>query len=240
MKYLIEKIPVYILVLSVLVTFSCTSNAAELPRDPLAVIGALANSIYVLGEMSGKVEEMVAAEEKAAEEIRQYVAKGSTGGLLEKEYGKQSPLAAAAYMGYPNVVAALLTSDLVRAHINDADSMGMTPWISASFSMRQSLWTCNPAVFGNPYKFVPMVVTQRYYMSNTVAPYRKTREVLEAAGAAPENMRAKEIWLTNCKDASDDTRAKVQVSNDLQKTLQELGAVALTVQLTKLQTKAVK
>jgi hypothetical protein len=214
------------------------ANAADLPRDPLAVLNSLADKIYVVGETSGKAADMVAAEERAAEEIRQYIGAGSTDGLLAKEQGKQSPLAAAAYMGYPNVVLALLTSKLVVAHINDADDMGVTPWIAATLSMRQSLWACNPAVFEDPFKFVPMLVTQPYYMFGAVPPYKKAREVLEKAGASSDSSKAKEFWLTNCKNQSDDTRAKVQASHDLQKTVQELGAANLTSQLMRLQKKS--
>lgn len=99
-------------------------------------------------------------------------------------------------MGYPNVVAALLTSQLVIARINDADEMGVTPWIAANLSMRQSLWTCNPAVFDDPFKFVPMLVTQPYYLSGAVPPYKKAREVVEKAGAASDVIKAKEVWIT--------------------------------------------
>lgn len=225
-------------VLLIPIFVSCVANAADSQRDPMAVLNSLADRIYVLGETTGKVADMVAAEAKAADEIRAYIAGGSTDGLLAKEKGKQSPLAAAAYMGYPNVVAALLKSDLVRAHINDADEMGLTPWIAANLSMKQSLWTCNPAVFDNPFKFVPMFVTQPYYTSNPIPPYRKTREVLEEAGASSDMAKAREVWLTNCKNQSDEARTMVQASADLQKTVQELGAADLTVQLTKLQKKA--
>jgi hypothetical protein len=176
------------------------TDAADLPRDPLAVINSLADQIYVVGETSGKAADMVAAEEKAADEIRQYIGAGSTDGLLAKEKGKQSPLATAAYMGYPNVVAALLTSKLVVAHINDADEMGVTPWIAANLSMRQSVWTCSPAVFEDPFKFVPMLVTQPYYLSGAVPPYNKAREVLEKAGASSDVTKAKEVWLTKLQE----------------------------------------
>lgn len=214
------------------------ADAADSPRDPMAVLNSLADRIYALGETSGKAADMVAAEERAADEIRQYVATGSTDGLLAKEKGRPSPLAVAAYMGYPNVVAALLTSNLVIAHMNDADEMGVTPWIAANLSMRQSLWTCNPAIFDDPFKFVSMFVTQPYYMSEPVSPYTKTREVLEKAGASSDGTKAKTVWLTNCKNQSDQTRAKVQASTDLQKTLQELGAADLTSQLMRLHKKA--
>jgi hypothetical protein len=224
---------VCVLMLSVSAT-----DAADLPRDPLAVLNSLADQIYVVGETSGKAADMVAAEEKAADEIRQYIGAGSTDGLLANENGKQSPLAAAAYMGYPNVVAALLTSKLVVAHINDADEMGVTPWIAANLSMRQSVWTCNPAVFEDPFKFVPMLVTQPYYISGAVPPYRKVREVLEKAGASSDVTKAKKTWLTTCRNQSDETRTKVQASTDLQKTVQELGAADLTSLLMRLQKKS--
>jgi hypothetical protein len=207
-------------------------------RDPLAVLNTLADRIYVIGETSGKGTEMIAAEASAADDIRHYISSGSTDGLLAKEKGQQSPLAAAAYMGYPNVAAALLTSDVVRAHINDTDDKGLTPWIAANLSMRQSLWTCNPSIWDDPFKFVPMLVTQLYYLSNPTPPYSKTREVLEKAGAAADPSRAKEVWLTLCKNQSPETRSKVQASADLQKTVQQIGAADLTAQILKLQKKA--
>ncbi|CAB3742630.1 hypothetical protein [Paraburkholderia rhynchosiae] len=221
-------------VLLVPTMISCAATAADARRDPTAVLSSLADRIYVLGETTGKVDDMVAAEANAAEEVRQYVAGGSTDGLLAKEKGKQSPLAAAAYMGYPNVVAALLTSSLVRAHINDADEMGVTPWIAANLSMRQSLWACNPAVVDNPFKFVPMLVTQPYYISNPTPPYKKTRELLEEAGASSDMATAKEVWLANCKNQTEETKTKVQASTEVQKTVQELGAADLTSLMIKL------
>ncbi|CAM2164325.1 Ankyrin repeat domain-containing protein [Paraburkholderia sacchari] len=238
MNNLAKNFLVHAAVLLVPTLISCTATAADAQRDPMAVLNSLSDRIYVLGETSGKVDDMIAAEARAAEEVRQYVAGGSTDGLLAKEKGKQSPLAAAAYMGYPNVVAALLTSSLVRAHINDADEMGVTPWIAANLSMRQSLWVCNPAIVDNPFKFVAMLVTQPYYISNPTPPYKKTREVLEEAGASSDLAKAKEVWLTNCKGQSEEAKAEVQASTDLQKTVQGLGTAELTSLMTKLRKKA--
>src|ERR1700751_478590 len=81
------------------VLIGCVSaaEAADWPRDPTAVLTSLADRIYVLGETSGKASDMVAAEEKAADEIRQFVATGSTDGLLAQEKGKRSALAAAVH-----------------------------------------------------------------------------------------------------------------------------------------------
>jgi hypothetical protein len=100
------------------------------------------------------------------------------------------------------------------------------------------VWACNPAVFEDPFKFVPMLVTQTYYMSGVAPPYKKTREALEKAGASSDAAKAKEVWLTTCKNQSDDTRTKVQASSDLQKTVQELWAADLTSQLMRLQKKS--
>ena len=99
MKRLTKNILAHTAALLVPILFPRTANAAEVQRHPMAVLNSLADRIYVLGETSGKIADMVAAEVKAADEVRQYVASGSTDGLLEKEKGKQSPLAAAAYMG---------------------------------------------------------------------------------------------------------------------------------------------
>lgn len=216
----------------------CSANAEDLPGRPDVVIKALVDRIYVMGETSGGVEDMMAAEAKAADDIRQYIASGATAGLLEEEKGQQSPLMTAAYMGYPNVVSALLTSRLVKAHINDADEMGLTPWIAAVFSMKQTLWTCNPAVLDNPFKFIPMFVTQPFYTSNPVPPYKKARELLEAAGATHDMAQAKTVWLTACENQSAATKAKVKASTDLQKTVQDIGAADLNTQVTKLMQKA--
>jgi len=238
MKKIIKNRLFHIATLLVSILLPCSANATDAQRDPMTVLNSLANRIYVLGETTGNLEDMIAAEVKAADEVRQYVATGLTDGLLAKEKSQQSPLSAAAYMGYPNVVAALLESKLVRARINDADEIGMTPWIAANFSMRQSLWTCNPALFDNPFKFVPMYVTQAYYLANPTPPYKRTREVLEDAGASPDLNKAKKVWLTICKSQSAEGQAKVQSSTDLQKTVQELGAFDLATQLIKLQKQA--
>lgn len=225
------------LLLSLLLVTSI-AQAADTQRNPTVVMSALADRIYVLGETGGDAAAMAAAEAKAADDIRQYIASGATDGLLATQPGKQSPLLTAAYMGYPNVLAALLTSNLVKAHINDADDLGMTPWIAANFSIRQSLWTCNPAVIGNPYKLVPMLVTQPYYTANSMPPYKKARELLENAGAARDMAKAKEVWLTNCTKAPPEARTSVAAATDLQKTVQSLGAADLTALLVKLQNKA--
>ena len=65
------------------------------------MLNRLPDQIYVNGETSGNVAAMIAAEAKAVDEIRQYIASGATAGL--------------------------------------------SPWIVANFSIKQSLWSCRPA-----------------------------------------------------------------------------------------------
>jgi hypothetical protein len=215
-----------------------TASAAVVPRGPAEILGAAADRIYAAGETSGRVTEMIAAEMSAADEMRRYVASGSIEGLLATDSSQQSALQTAAYLGYPDVVAALLTSPLVKAHINDTNATGLSAWIAATMSMRRSLWTCNPTVFNDPYRFVPLLVTQPYYTSNPVPPYARTRELLEQSGARPDASKAKELWLTVCKAASENSRSTVQNGADLQTTVQALGAVDLAAQVTKLRKSA--
>lgn len=202
-------------------------HAADKPRTPSAVLAALSDRIYVLGETSGKPEDMIAAEADAAEEIGRYIAGGATEGLLATGKDKRSPLATAAYMGYPNVAAALLTSELVRSRMNEADDVGMTPWIASNLSMQQSAWACNPSLFDNPFALVPLLVTQAYYLRNPAPPYQATRQALERAGALRNPDRAKQVWTAVCKNQAPEVKAKIQGSADLQKTVQELGLSAL-------------
>lgn len=212
-----------------------TAHAADAERDPLTVINSLADRIYALGETTGDVTEMIAAEVKAAEEIRLYLVTSSGKEAIFKGKDGRSPLLSAAYMGYPNVVEALLTSKLVREHIDDADETGLTPWIAAVMSMRQSLWSCNPSTFDDPFRFVPLLVTQPYYRSNPIAPYKKVRVLLEQAGARFSMEQAKDVWLSKCKHQSAEGRANVQSSTDIQETVQGLGAFDLAIFILKTQ-----
>lgn len=212
------------------------SHAADTPRPPSLVIAALADRIYVVAETTGSVEDMIKAEVVAADEIRRYVASGSTDGLLG-EGGKPSPLAQAAYFGYPNIATELLKSESVRSHINDTDLSGMTPWIASVFSMRQSAWVCNPALFDNFLAVIPMLVTQGYYVSNPNPPYRAIRKALEQAGATASMSKAADAWSATCKNQSAEGKAAVQRSTDVQSTVQQMGLTTLTTFLQTLQSK---
>jgi hypothetical protein len=75
-------------------------------------------------------------------------------------------------------------------------------------------------------------------VSNPVPPYQKTRELLEQAGARADMANAKAVWLANCKNKSPAVDSEIRGATDLQKTVQALGATALTEQLQQMQKKA--
>jgi hypothetical protein len=56
------------LVCLLMLTVSAT-DAADLPRDPLAVLNSLADQIYVVGETSGKAADMVVRTDSQALEV---------------------------------------------------------------------------------------------------------------------------------------------------------------------------
>lgn len=213
------------------------AQADEARKAPAAIIAALSDRIYTLGETRGDVAAMNAAEAQAAEEIRRYIASGASEGLIAKSDGKRSPLATAATMGYPNVVAALLSSAAVRSRIDEADDSGMTPWVAATLSLQQSAPACNANLFENVQAFIPLLVTQAYYAANPATPYRATRAQLEQAGAAPDMARARQVWESVCKSATPDAKARIQAAPDVQPAAQELGLLAVAAQLQELQKK---
>lgn len=200
---------------------------AENPKKPHQVINDLRQRMYVIGETNPKLESFIEAEQKAAAEIREYVSGGiDPSSLVEKNNTGQTPLIAAAFMGYSEVVSELLKSEAVKGSIDETNNMGMSAWLSSNIAYRQAMWACNPKVFEAPFTFVPLFVTQPYYLQPD-GPYKKTRRVLEAAGARADLARAKQFWQDNCKTQSDVTRNRVQESGDLLETVLTEGAETL-------------
>lgn len=201
--------------------------AAEISKKPHQVIGDLRQRMYAIGETNPGLERFVEAERKAAAEIRTYVLDGSDpNGLTEKNDSGQTPLIAAAFMGYSEVVSELLGSDAVRAAIDETNKMGMSAWLSANLAYRQTMWACNPKVFDAPFAFVPLFVTQPYYLQAD-NPYKKTRRALEQAGAKADLAQAKQFWQDYCKTQSEATRNRVRESDDLLETVLSEGAETL-------------
>ena len=193
--------------------------AVDTPEKPNKVINKLRQQMYTIGETSGKLEDFIEAERKAAIEIRSYIANGDLTGLNEKTQSGQTPLMAAAINGYSEIVIELLKSDQVRATINDTNPQGFSAWLHATWAFRQSIWACNPTVLKDPFAWVPIFVIQPYYTQSAENPYRKTRRLLEEAGAIPAPERAKQTWRDTCKLQDEQTRIKVEKSNDLLETV---------------------
>src|SRR6185312_12605644 len=97
--------------------------------------------------------------------------------------------------GYPDIVSELLMDKRVGAGINDADAHGRSAWVYANFALQQSVWVCNPAMTNNIFALVSIMVTLPYYLERDASPYRRTRELLESAGAKTDIDVAKQLWL---------------------------------------------
>lgn len=201
--------------------------AGDSPKKPHQVIADLRQRMYAIGETTGRLNDFVEAERKAAADIRIYVADGDPTALIEKNNIGQTPLMAAAFMGYSELVSELLKSDNVRNSIDDVNPKGVSAWLYATIAFRQALWVCNPTAFTDPFTWVPLFVTQPYYMQSAENPYRKTRRLLEEAGAKPGLEQAKQFWQDTCKLQDERTRAKVQESSDLLETLLTEGTETL-------------
>ncbi|MBS1229470.1 MAG: Ankyrin repeat (3 copies) [Proteobacteria bacterium] len=225
MPILFRIIPI---ALSVFLLTNCgLASGADTPRKPHQIVGDLRQRMYAIGETNPKLERFVDAEQKAAAEIREYIRGGFDPlNLVEKNETGQTPLIAAAFMGYSEVVNELLKSDAVRGAIDETNKTGMSAWLSSNLAFRQTLWACNPKVFDAPFTLVPLLVTQIYYLQPD-NPYKKTRRALEEAGAKADLAQAKQFWMDNCKTQSDVTRNRVQESGDLLETVLTEGAETL-------------
>jgi ankyrin repeat protein len=178
--------------------------------------------MYVIAETTGKDEDWQSAIEHARLAIHDYVRQGGDpADLAERDSKGMTPLIAAAYMGYPEIVGELLADKRVAAGINDTDARGRSAWVYANFALRQSAWLCNPAMAQNIFALVPLMVTLPYYLGSDEPPYRRTRKLLESAGAKANMDAAKQQWLDTCKSADAETRQKVAGSHDLLDTLAE-------------------
>jgi len=198
---------------------SCTTFAAESAKQPHQVIKDLQRRMYVIGETTGRFPDFVEAETKAAKEIRTYLASGDTDALIATNRRGQTPLIAAAFMGYPGIVAELLKSDTVRHSFDVLDQRGLSAWFSVNIALRQTMWTCNPGVLKSPFLLVPLLVTQTYYSLSPTNPYLVTRRLLEEAGAIARMDDAKQVWMKLCKFQDQQVRSKIEGSDDLLKTV---------------------
>ncbi|MBC5767688.1 hypothetical protein [Ramlibacter albus] len=198
------------------------------PRTPHQVIADLRQQMYLIGDTTGSLEEFVQAEQQAGRAIRDTINAGGAARLVEKNREGQTPLMAAAFMGYSRVIDELLKSAEVRKSIDDAGPRGLTAWLYTSMAPRQAMWVCNPKLVESPSSLVPLLATQYYYRLSVENPYRKSRLLLEQAGARPDPDRARQIWHDLCIVHDGLARARIQGARDTLDAVLAEGAESLT------------
>lgn len=224
-----NKITALVLVYSSLLIQPSFTFAADNLKTPHQIISDLRQRMYAVGETTGQLNNFIEAERKAAQEIHDYASKGgSQEALVEKNNSGQTPLMAASFMGYGEVVNELLKYDNVRKGINDTKPTGESAWFYSNLGFHQTMWVCNPTVFNDPFTWVPLFVTQPYYVLSPENPYKKTRRVLEAAGAKPDLSLAKKLWADKCKLQDESTKKKVEATEDFLETVLVEGTEKLT------------
>jgi hypothetical protein len=190
------------------------------PSPIHGAINQLIDRMYCIGETSGKLEEFVRTEGQLAEWLRSYVSECTNrGDLVATDANGQTPLMVAVFMGYSRVVEELLRAEEVRQGINNRDSRGVSAWMYATFAFRQTMWVFDPAVVRNQWRFVPLAVTQPYYLQSKENPYKRIRMLLEGAGAMPDQRSAKRFWLCKSKRVGGVLRQKIESAGDLQDVL---------------------
>jgi len=226
------KIAVWFVMLTSMATYGGYISAADSSETPRQILSKLSQEMFAIGETKSSQENFRLAVKEASRKVMVYSSvQKDTGPLIEKYSNGATPLMAAAYLRYDEFVAALLSNSDVVASINDADKDGLTAWILANFALEETLWLCNPTIAGDPFKILPIVEATPYYAGDGEHPYRKTRRLLEEAGAKPDMRMAKQLWLDKCKLAKPEVRQKVASSDDLLLTLETespSGFAALT------------
>ncbi len=190
---------------------------------PHEIIRALRDKIYAIGETSGNANYMNAAQELAVNAVMKFVYATDTAALNEVDSNGQTPLIAASWSGYDNVVKALLKNSDVRNSLEITDKDHFSAWTAANFAYRQSALGCNPDLLSEPFAFVPIMVTMPFYSDRNQARYVSIRKSLEEAGAKPQLASAKNLWIGNCKKASTELVGKIQRSEDLISTLSRVN-----------------
>jgi len=207
---------------------SCMDDGSKEAKRPLPkskddcwnLLKKLADKMYVIGETTGKIESFRSEETIAAYHVLA-LRESNPESLIQENESGQTPLMAAATLGYARVVNELLRDPLVRNNINKKDKRGMTALDHARFAKRQAIWACNPSIFENPFAFVPYYVTKEYY--DTESPYQKISEKLKAAGANSNEEASKTFWLDACSGATEDSKTRVAQSQDMLSEVLKLG-----------------
>lgn len=138
--------------------------------------------------------------------------------LMEFRNG-YTPILYASQRGYHRVLEVLLQFDLVREHLNDPDSNGVTPWQHTNIGESLTF----SAMFGldsDPLSLDVVRAMAPYYADLEFSPYHRTRALLEAAGAEQDIEGVRELLLSYSM-SPDDVEAALRTSDDILTTLRD-------------------
>lgn len=214
---------VMVLIAALLIGYPANADGPNL--EVHRIIKEFGNNLYIAGETSGDFRSAVASSEV---ELRSYIdQQGDSPALTARDEKGRTPLIKAAESGFVELVVALLENESVVASIDAVDARGVSAWVHTNIAIRRSLLVCNPSAKQNPFAFVPLMVTQAYFMSRLG--YYRSREALEKAGAKASNVRAIEGWNTLCVHQADSTRQIISSSDDVLLSLLELSTRSLPI-----------
>ena len=223
-----------VLVILMGLALSFGAQAAETLKSPHQIIGQLRLRITAIGQTTKVQGDYDIATRAALDDLQSYIEKsGDLSGLTQKDKWGKTPLSLSAYMGFSEIVAALLAQPRVAISLNEPDDTGVTPWTYNVFAARQSAFACNPKIFTSPFSWAPLHQSQAYYSAR--GPYPLVRQMLEAAGAHQDMAQAKRQWHAICKFQPETVRTEVEASPDIQPTVIEAGRRALDGFLQKIQ-----
>ncbi|HEY9079716.1 hypothetical protein [Magnetovibrio sp.] len=224
--------PVVAILIGVMLSFG--TEAAEHLKTPHQIIGQLRLRITSIGQTTKDVHDYEIATQAALDDLHTFIETGpDLTGLTEKDKWGKTPLNLAAYLGFSEIVTALLAQPSVAISLNEPDDTGVTPWTYSVFAARQSAFACNPKIFTSPFSWAPLHQSQAYYTARD--PYPVVRKLLEDAGAHQDMAQAKRQWNEICKYQSDEVRAELEATPDLQPAVIEAGRRALDAFLKKIQ-----
>lgn len=204
------------ILLAIVLTTTLANAAPPDTATANTVIRDFSREIYVMAERDGgSTAQWRAAQSKALAALRD-VGDAHPETLIAADGKGRSPLMNAAIEGYHFMAVALLAYDTVRATIDATDGRNLTAYAHSQLALKRTLFACHP-VIENPFVLVPIIVTQPYYDAHP--PYASVSKLLLEAGADGDLTAARMIWLTNCKDAPQNTRDRVENSAGLQDTL---------------------
>jgi ankyrin repeat protein len=211
---------VFFAALALAISLALPSLASTGPKKPHQILMDLKHEMILAGERNGSPALFEQADDDAAAAIADYVLKtGDKNSLIERDREGMTPLMAASFDGYDDVVKELLEHKIVQDHLKDVDVKGVDAWTYANFALKQSLWLCNTSILQNERVLRPIRVVQPYYAGKQTSPYQIIRRTLEAAGVKGDMEAAKKKWAKLCTLARPDVAQKVAEADDLQATL---------------------